>query len=232
MARTDAFFVVFPDAEADRIRAVGVARQQAKRGPDRRVARESSSEDTHIRGYAAECALAAFLGVPPHQSVKATGNGGVSLRAHGLRFAVRHNTREGGDLRYMPGFMPDVKGGVPDVDVHVLVTGDLPVLALVGWAARDEVLHDLAHGGKRQAVTLRGYGERWLVLQRELRPIRDLLTLCRTSVPPGVERAHAAHLAGKEAPPVVSSAPSLFAAPDLFSAAGVAASPPSSNLLA
>lgn len=203
------FYVVFPEDEAERIRRIGTLRQRAKRSADRRASVAETGADVHIRGYAAECALAAFLGVPPSEDTKPTGNRGVTLRAYGRRFAARHNSRPNGDLRYMPGKAPEVYGGVPSVDIHVLVTGDLPTLVLLGWATQSEVLNPAgalnpAGGGLRRDVELPGYGLRWIVPQGDLRPMDGLLARCGLTAPPPVtlaaHRDHLASLAAEQAP--------------------------------
>lgn len=123
--------------------------------------RDDAGSDVHLIGFAAELALARFLGVQPDLTIGPRGHRGKSVRYGQKSLNTHYNSRDHGDLRYFPD-------KVPDVDALVLVIGALPTLRLVGWVSRAEF--------DRTCIvqSLPGMGERWLFAQRMLAPMNTL----------------------------------------------------------
>lgn len=156
--------VPFTEGEQQEIRQVGASRRGAKRAWGIAKTLECLSERSHLTGqtmgFASEYALAKLLGVEPDTRITITGNKGVHLEAHGLRFNAAWASQPTYDLRHSPD-------RVPPVDVMVLCTGNDRLMWLVGCISR-------ARFARLAVPKDYGHGERLTVEQHRLAPLADM----------------------------------------------------------
>jgi len=134
-------------------RYVAALRQHMNRtsGVKDQAVKPGESYQADLNGYGAELAFASISNVCPDLSLHCR-KGGYDLLYKENRIDVKTTTYKNGTL---------LSNKVnPDVDLYVLLIGQLPTFTFVGWVWSEELiqevnLKDFGHGKKKEAYALK-----------------------------------------------------------------------------
>lgn len=145
---------IFDEDEEMVARYIAAMRQHQNRVShvkDQAVKMEGSFQ-ADLNGFGAELAFAAIANLCPDFSLYCRQCGYDMLTNTGDRIDVKTTTYKGGQL------ISNKKN--PDVDLYVLLIGQLPSFTFVGWAWTEELIQeenltDFGHGKKKSAYALK-----------------------------------------------------------------------------